>query len=54
LVPALRERPGDLNYHLDGPINDEEAEEKKLNEIVREDVFRGAGLRAGIGPGNRN
>jgi hypothetical protein len=40
--------------HLDGPINDEEAEEKKLNEIVTEDVFRGVGLWAGNGPGNRN
>jgi hypothetical protein len=39
-------------YQLDGPIT-EEAEEKKLNEMVREDVFRSAGLGAGIGPGER-
>jgi hypothetical protein len=38
--------------NLDGPRN-EQAEEKKLNEIVREDVFRSAGLWAGVGPGNR-
>jgi hypothetical protein len=34
--------------------DNEEAEEKKLNEIAREDVFRSAGLWAGIGPGNRS
>jgi hypothetical protein len=49
---GLRE-PGAGIYHLDGPIYRRTAEEKKLNEIVREDVFRSAGLWAGIGPGNR-
>jgi hypothetical protein len=49
---SLRE-PGAGIYHLDGPIYRRTAEEKKLNEIVREDVFRSAGLWAGIGPGNR-
>src|SRR5207253_4188949 len=52
LVPGF-ERAGGRNYYLDGPIYRRTAEEKKLNEIVREDVFRSAGLWAGIGPGNR-
>src|SRR5690242_18614100 len=51
-VPEF-ERARGRNYHLDGPIYRRTAEEKKLNEIVREDVFRSAGLWAGIGPGNR-
>jgi hypothetical protein len=53
LREAFERKPGAGIYHLDGPIYRRTAEEKKLNEIVREDVFRSAGLWAGIGPGNR-